>query len=169
MASSIFIRPERPEDHPAVFDVNLRAFQRTDEARLVELLRPVARPLVSLVALEERVVVGHALFSPVSVDGSRGIAMGLGPLAVHPSHQRKGIGARLIQVGLDACRIGAVDWIFVLGDPRYYRRFGFRPARDHGLSYSREDLSGYLLVRELRKSELPIGGTVRYRPEFDRV
>lgn len=167
----IFVRPERPQDHPAVFELNLRAFGRPAEARLVELLRAAARPTVSLVALAEEQVVGHLLFSPVRVEGAPGrLAMGLGPLAVRPEFRRQGVASRLLQVGLDACRIGAVELVFVLGEPRLYRRFGFVPARERGLTYKDASYDPYFMVRELRLGALTgAQGQVHYRPEFEQA
>jgi putative acetyltransferase len=142
------IRPEEPSDFPAVYDVNLQAFEKADEADLVEAVRPVTNPLISLVALTDDLVIGHALFTPVTVhgptalglddgptalgldDGPAGVhkAMGLGPVAVLPEFQGQGIGSRLIRAGLEACRDIGQYVVFVLGHPGYYPRFGFRPV-----------------------------------------
>jgi putative acetyltransferase len=167
----IFVRPERPQDHPAVFDVNLRAFGRPAEARLVELLRASARPNVSLVALADGKVVGHVLFTPLRIEGGPPrLAMGLGPLAVRPEYQRQGIGSRLVNVGLDACRISAVDLVFVLGEPRLYRRLGFVPAQPYGLIYKNPSFAPYFMVRELRPGSLADAtGQVHYHAEFDQM
>lgn len=82
------IRPERPVDHEAVFEVNRLAFGGQDEARLVEALRPSPAfiPELSLVALEEERVVGHILFSRVAVRGEAAThdALALAPMAVLP-------------------------------------------------------------------------------------
>jgi putative acetyltransferase len=76
------IRPEAPSDHAAVHDVNVAAFGRDAEARLVALLRKQARPLLSLVAEDAGAVIGHIMFSPVSLGGFARLMMGLAPMAV---------------------------------------------------------------------------------------
>lgn len=167
---AVFVRPERPQDHPAVFELNLRSFQRAEEARLVELLRAASRPCVSLVALMQDRINGHVLFTPARLEAApMRMAMALGPLSVRPEHQRQGVGTRLVQVGLDACRIAAVELVFVVGDPRFYRRFGFTAAAGYGLTV-RPDWDPYLLVAELRRGALEkASGRVAFRPEFSQI
>ncbi len=163
----ITVRPEQPEDHAAVFEVNRRAFDTDAEARLVEALRPVARPLCSLVAVEGGQVVGHILFTPVTVAGTAG-AMALGPMAVVPEHQRRGIGSRLVRAGLDACRALGASVVFVLGHAAYYPRFGFRPAAPLGLRYKHPDFDPHFMVIELRPGALHgMTGEVVYHPAFE--
>ena len=89
----IVIRPEAPQDQSAVFRVNEMAFGRPDEARLVDALRPAARPFLSLVAVEDEQAVGHILFPPVTIEfeGDTSTALGLAPMAVLPAYQRQGM------------------------------------------------------------------------------
>ena len=75
------IRPEREEDHPAVRELNRLAFGGEEEARIVDVLRGAASPLISLVAVRDERVVGHILFSPVETTPARK-ALGLGPMSV---------------------------------------------------------------------------------------
>jgi putative acetyltransferase len=165
---SIVVRPERPDDHPDVFSLNLRAFGRQLEAQCVERLRQQVKPLVSLVALADQRVIGHALFSPIRIDSTaKRLAMGVGPVAVHPDWQGRGIGTRLLEVGIDACRIGAIEILFVTGKPTFYRRFGFRPAQPFGLRSQREYTQHPLLVAELRYGALDgLRGSVDYPLEW---
>jgi putative acetyltransferase len=82
----------------------------------VALLREQASPLVSLVADEDGDIVGHVLFSPVTLAGHADARiMGLAPMAVMPSKQRRGIGSMLARAGLDACRHLGFDAVVVLG------------------------------------------------------
>lgn len=99
----VTIRPEMPLDYTTVASVNERAFGQPHEARLVERLRDCAEPLLSLVADSGGQVVGHALFSPVHVEGAGSVheAMALGPVAVDPDHQRQGVGSALIRRGIE--------------------------------------------------------------------
>jgi putative acetyltransferase len=159
------LRPERPGDEPAIRDVIASAFPAGAEAKLVSLLREAGRLSISLVAEVDGEVVGHVGFSPVTVD-SGATGAGLAPLAVKATHRRRGIGGMLIQEGLAACRTAGVGWAVVLGEPRYYARFGFRPAPGVGLSdeYGGGDA---FQVAELAPGALPVGaGLVRYAPEF---
>jgi len=172
MAADCVIRPERPGDRAAVFEVNRHAFGTTAEAKLVESLRPLADPLVSLVAETGGRVVGHALFTPVTVPGVEGYrqAMALGPLAVLPEFQRRGIGGRLIRAGLEACRALGQGAVFLLGAPAYYQRFGFRPAAARDLHYKGPELDPYFMVLELTPGCLAgCSGQVRYLPPFEEV
>jgi len=170
--NSVFVRPERAQDHPEVFSVHLRAFGRPDEAQLVERLRHQGeQPQVSLVAQHNGQLVGHILFTPVRLPQSPRVrAMGLAPLAVRPEFQRRGVGSRLVQVGLDALRIAAVDLVFVVGDSRYYARFGFGAANVHGLHYPDPALDPHLMVAPLRAGAL-VGakGLVQYAPPFEAL
>lgn len=163
---NIQVRPERPDDHPAVFELNLRTFQRPMEAQLVERLRPVVKPLVSLVAMADQQLVGHILFTPAQIDGShQRLAMGIGPMAVHPERQRQGIGSRLLQVGIDACRIAAIELLFVVGEPAFYQRFGFRLAEPLGLRFHHDTSPHPLLVTAIRPAMLGgLRGVVQYPP-----
>lgn len=165
------VRAESPRDSVAVYEVNRAAFGRPDEAVLVDALREAGASLVSMVAVEDGAVVGHILFSPVSVepeplDGFR--AVGLAPLAVLPARQRRGVGSDLVESGIEECRRLGYDVIFVLGDPAYYRRFGFAPAAARGLRCEFPVPEEAFMVAESRPGALNgVRGLVRYRPEFD--
>ncbi|HVF28142.1 MAG TPA: N-acetyltransferase, partial [Pyrinomonadaceae bacterium] len=129
------VRVESPEDISAIRRVNEQAFGSPQEAALVDALREVARPFVSIVAVEDDQVVGHISFRPVTIDGAGSVrrAMGLAPMAVLPEHQRRGIGSLLARAGLEECQQLGCDVVVVLGHPEYYPRFGFRPAGERGL------------------------------------
>src|SRR5262245_6107712 len=129
------IRPEEQKDQAAVHALNARAFESGAEATLVDLLRERARPVVSLVAEHEREIVGHIMFSPVSLIGHADLRiMGLAPMAVAPEHQRKGVGSALVQAGLEQCKRIAFGAAVVLGHPGYYPRFGFVPSTRFGIT-----------------------------------
>jgi len=166
------IRPETPADHDAVFAVNVSAFETDAEGRLVEALRPLADPLVSLVAVLDDELVGHILFTPVTVEHAspETSVLGLGPMAVVSGRQRTGIGTKLARAGIAACRELGADALVVLGHADYYPRFGFRPARPAGLWYGSAELDPHFMVLELREGALAtLGGEARYLPAFDEV
>ncbi len=152
-----------------VFAVNAAAFDTEAEAELVDVVRATAEPLISLVATSCGTIAGHILFSPVTVEGTERQAMGLGPMAVAPEHQRRGIGSRLVRAGLDACRAIGEQVVVVLGHAEYYPRFGFEPARARGLWYRGEQFDPHFFVAELEPGALDgWSGQVRYHPEFER-
>ena len=168
----LIIRPETERDYPAVRQVNELAFNRPGEAELVDALRKNARPYISLLAELDGLTVGHIFFSPVLIESeaSSVTALGLGPMAVLPEHQNRGIGSELVRHGLEACRSIGHDVVVVLGHPEYYPRFGFVPARQKGLSCEYPVPDEVFMVTELKAGALAgHHGTVKYRPEFNSV
>lgn len=162
----VVVRPERAADVAAVRAIQLAAFPTDAESRLVDALRQANQALVSLVAEREGAVLGHVLFSPVTLEPPGPVGAGLAPIAVHPAWQRRGIGGMLVREGLAACRAKGIAFVVVLGDRDYYGRFGFRRASARGLSneYGADEAFG---VVELTPGALPGGpALVRYRPEF---
>lgn len=150
------------------------AFGRSDEARMVAALGAARAATVSLVAQippDDREqtpwpIVGHIALSPVTINGSsepRGL--GLGPLAVAPAHQRKGVGAELVRTALRrACLLG-YSYVVVLGHPHYYPRFGFEPASRFGLSYPEPTPDPVFMALELTSAALAnVAGVVRFHP-----
>ena len=130
----MLIRDETKDDRDAVYAINLSAFETSSEATLVDALRGQAQPNVSLVSEDNGELVGHILFSPVSLSGHPDCRMmGLAPMAVTPGHQNKGIGSALVQAGLDQCRKLGCIGVVVLGHPVYYPRFGFSPASEFAI------------------------------------
>lgn len=165
----IEIRREKPADVSAVREVHRAAFGQDDEATIVDTLRSSCDDLVSLVAEEDERIVGHILFSPVTIEGENGqlVGMGLAPMAVHPDRQRQGIGSSLIQAGLDTLRDRGVPFVVVLGHPHYYRRFGFTPAARYNVRSKWEVPDDVFMLLELESSALrEFAGLASYRPEF---
>ncbi|KAA3654802.1 MAG: N-acetyltransferase [Chloroflexi bacterium] len=163
------VRVERESDIEAVHRVNVLAFGREDEARIVDRMRERGVKLISLVVVLDEQVVGHALFSPVDVVGETAVSpsIALGPVAVLPDFQKQGIGGFLIRAGLDACREAGHGALFVLGHPSYYPRFGFHPAKPHGISCEFSVPDDVFMVVELIPDTLTnLQGTVTYQPEF---
>ncbi|HEX8559233.1 MAG TPA: N-acetyltransferase [Pyrinomonadaceae bacterium] len=166
------VRAEAPEDRESVRRVNEAAFGRAGEADLVEALRAGGRHSVSLVAEEAGRVVGHILFSPLTVESGAGewVAQGLGPMAVVPGRQRRGVGSLLVREGLRSCARLGHEVVFVLGHADYYPRFGFRAAAREGLACEFPAPEECFMVAELRPGALAgRKGLVRYAPEFKNV
>jgi putative acetyltransferase len=133
------IQAEAPEDVDTIRSVISEAFKELPyssgtEAAIVDALRSAGALTVSLVATQADQIIGHIALSPVMINGEAGDCYGLGPVSVLPRYQRKGIGSALIHQGLDRLRSMNAQGCVVLGDPSYYRRFGF--VRDPELRYA---------------------------------
>ncbi|MGH7267624.1 MAG: GNAT family N-acetyltransferase [Candidatus Rokuibacteriota bacterium] len=168
--SPVEIRGERPGDARAIGVVHDRAFGQATESALVDALRAASRVVVSLVAEAEARVVGHILFTPVAIGSAvekTPLVLGLGPMAVLPACQRRGIGSRLVAAGLEECRRLGHPAVVVLGHPGYYPRFGFVPASRYGLSSEYVVPDEVFMAMELTEGALrDRGGLVTYAPEF---
>lgn len=166
------VREETAEDFDAVRRVNELAFGRPQEAALVDALRVSAHPSLSLVALGEGRIVGHIFFSPVTIEAGESArdAFGLGPMAVLPECQGRGVGSRLVREGLEECLRRGHEVVVVLGHPEFYPRFGFRPAKEKGLACEFPVPDEVFMLKELREGALAgAGGVVKYHPEFSKV
>jgi putative acetyltransferase len=167
----MLIRAEREKDRAAVHVVNISAFETPLEANLVDALREQAQPVVSLIAEDKGAIVGHIMFSPVSLSGHPGLKMmGLGPMAVAPAQQRKGIGSALVQAGLEQCKQVGFIAAVVLGHPEYYPRFGFSPSTCFGIGSEYEVPDEVFMATELQPEALSgKTGTVKYHAAFGSV
>ena len=166
------VREERPEDFEAVRRVNELAFGQPQEAALVESLRAVAEPHISLVAEVEGRVVGHIFFSPVRLEseGATHEALALGPMAVLPEFQGRGVGSSLVLEGLEECRRRGHEAVFVLGHPEFYPRFGFEPTKARGITCEYPVPEEVFMSKELREGALAgRTGVVKYHEEFGKV
>jgi putative acetyltransferase len=168
----ITVRLQQPDDAADVRYVNERAFGQRLEADLVEALQRACAEAVSLVA-EDDGIVGHILFTPVTIErGERPIVgMGLAPMAVLPERQRQGIGTSLVTHGLEFLRQQRCPFVVVVGHPEYYPRFGFARASMHGLSSQWEGIPDPAFMVLVLEAAVMTGvsGVARYRPEFDEV
>lgn len=165
------IRAETEADRAAVRAVNEAAFETPAEADLVEALHGKDMSLVSLVAEVDGKVVGHILFSPVSLTEHAHLnVMGLAPMAVAPDYQRKGIGSALVRQGLTRCKDLGCCAVVVVGHPEYYPRFGFGPADRYALRCEYDVPADVFMVAELEVGALSgASGLVRYDDAFAGV
>lgn len=164
------IRLERMADVEAIRAVHDAAFAGAAEGRLVEALRVAELLIASVVADANGVVVGSAVFSQLTVETDKGTLYGaeLAPVAVLPGWQGMGIGSEMIGYGMRRCREDSAMAVFVLGDPGYYRRLGFR----HDLAQAIESpYSGRpFMALELTPGALDVTHGTAHNPSgFSRV
>ena len=162
------IREERQGECQEIRQVIVAAFGGDTEANLVELLRDRNKAPVALVAVSDNKIVGHVMFSPVTITLAPKTfrAVGLAPLSVLPEFQRQGIGSVLAHEGLKKCAAAGFEMAVVLGSPYYYPRFGFSRASLYGLGneYGADE---HFMAMELKNGALDrVSGIVRYSPEF---
>ncbi len=166
--SAVIVRPEDPADVAGIRRVHQAAFPNDAESRLVDALRHSSNLSLSLVGELAGQVVAHLACSPVAVADEllHPPAWGLAPIAVLPEYQRQGIGSQLTCAGIDACRDRVCGFLVVLGEPAFYRRFGFVPASRYHLDncYGADEA---FMALELISGSIPAaGGMVAYGPEF---
>lgn len=154
------LRDEDTTDSETVFHVVAEAFGRDDEARLVERLRG-GDAVVSLVAADEGGVVGHVMLSQMDAPFR---ALALAPLSVLPRHERRGIGAELVRAAIERAKALGWDAIFVLGDPKYYGRFGFRA--DLAAGFASLYAGPHLMVLPLGEALPKTTGAIDYAAAF---
>jgi putative acetyltransferase len=168
--SEVRIRTENLQniaEQQAIRAVNEAAFGEVAEADLVDKLRAHGSVLVSLVAEFEAAIIGHVLFSRMHIDTASGPvpAVALAPVAVLREHQRNGIGQRLIMHGLDSLRVRGEQIVIVLGNPGYYRRFGFSTNQAALLEapFPRE---AFMAMELVNGALVGVQGRVIYPPPF---
>lgn len=162
------VRAATADDLDAIVAVHHAAFGRPAEGDLVRRLVDGGKASISLVAVDDDdTVIGHVLFSPVTVEnGDDGKSLGLAPVAVHPDHQRQGIGRGLIEEGIGACFVADARAVFVLGSPAYYNGFGFIKASAHGLHDAFEGGNAFQVLPLTIEGLAGYGGRVDYASEF---
>ena len=167
----IEIREERSEDIGAVRHVLEEAFGSSEAADIVERLRDAGKAVISLVAECDGQVVGHIMFSPVTIAPAQSAfnGIGLAPVAVLPQLQKRGIGSHLICEGLEQCRKAEYDIAVVLGDHAFYERFGFSRAGDYGLGNEYGVDEDFMAVELSEGALAQATGTAKYQPEFSEA
>jgi putative acetyltransferase len=173
-AARVLVRREAPVDRAAVDGVIGVAFAAGGadpvEVRLAGELRASGAwlPHLSLVAVAaDETVIGQVMCSRGWI-GETG-AVALGPVAVRPDQQGRGIGKALVHAALGGADALDEPVAALLGSPRYYGRFGFRPAVEHGIIAPDPNWGEYFQVRTLTAFSPTIRGAFRYAEPFDRV
>jgi len=163
----VLIRREVAGDAPAIRAVHRAAFAGEAEARLVDGLHAADDVVLSLVAELDGTVVGHVVGSRAWI-GERG-SVGLGPVGVLPAYQRRGVGSALMHAVLGAADALELPEVVLLGDPAYYRRFGFRLAPPLGVLPPDPAWAEHFQIRTLTAWNEDRRGAFRYAPAFDDV
>lgn len=162
------IREEKPADFPLIHRLTEIAFEPMafsdgSEPGIIDRLRAAGDLKLSLVAEEDSELVGHVAFSAVVIGEFAMGWYGLGPVTVHPDHQRKGIGGVLIKHGLQMLRDKNAEGCALVGDPNYYSRFGF--ISDGNVQY--EDLPSKYVQWMSFGDTKPLG-EILYPPAFSK-
>jgi putative acetyltransferase len=162
----IMVRRERPGDRAAVEAVHRAAFPDDGRAELAILLGlrdgPWFLPRLSLVAEAGGDVAGHAIATRARVGETD--ALGVGPVGVTPARQGRGVGSALLNALVGAARALDEPLLVLLGDPRFYGRFGFVPATDLGIDAPDPAWGAHFQALALR-ADAP-RGRFRYAPPF---
>jgi len=168
-ATPMLIQRETSAHTAAIRTVTAAAFTRCAEATLVDELRASDAwlPALSLVAVDSASVIGHVLCSRAWVDSAPVVA--LGPLSVHPDHQRRGVGQALMHAVLGAADALDEPLVVLLGDPRYYSRFGFRLAEEYGVIPPVPEWRPHFQARVLAAFAPVLHGQFTYAEPFNRV
>ncbi len=165
----MIVRRERPADHGTVEALHRAAFPTDVEARLLAELREDAGflPHLSLVAEDGGDVVGHVIATRGWIEPLGAPALGLGPIGVRPQRQGGGVGTVLVHALVAVAEAAGERLVLLLGDPGWYRRFGFVAATDLGVEPPDPAWGGYFQARALAD---PVPrGTFRYAAPFDRL
>jgi len=157
----IDVRDESPDDWKAVYQVVSSAFGRLSEAELVGELREAGDSVVSLVADDDGQITGHVLLSKMDAPFP---ALALAPVSVIPTRQRSGIGSALIKRAVSRARDEGWAAIFVLGDPNYYKRFGF--DQEAAAGFTSPYAGRHFMVLKLSPSLPATTGVLRHAPAF---
>lgn len=167
---TVQIRVETETDNDAVRAINFAAFGQSLEGGIVDALRG-SKDTVSLVAEQKGCIIGHILFTTVTVGSPSGQSTGLalGPMAVAPEFQNKGVGSALVRDGLERLRKAQCPYVIVLGHPNFYPRFGFVPASRFGVKSQWEGVpdEAFMITVFDRSALSSDGGVAYYRREFD--
>ncbi|MDE9554027.1 N-acetyltransferase [Xenorhabdus bovienii] len=167
----MLIRVEIPVDAMGIDRLLRQSFETSAEAELVHRLREDGLLTLGIVATDDKGhVIGYVGFTPVDVNGQDHQWVGLAPLAVAEPYRCQGIGEKLVYEGLDSLNEFGYGAVVVLGEPAYYRRFGFRLAKEYQLHCQWPDCEDDFQIYTLADVSLEdCHGMITYSDHFDHV
>jgi len=172
-SGALMIRPEQRSDHESIGAVVTLAFDDRKIARLVELIRASEHYVPELALVDEHggEVVAHVMLSYATLERPEpppASVLLLSPMSVAPGYQRRGIGSTLVRDVLARADRRREPLVIVEGIPAYYPRFGFEPARAHGIEPPSPTIADQaFMVRKLSAYRDELRGRVVYPPAFD--
>jgi putative acetyltransferase len=164
----VIVRAETSDDYEDIRRINDEAFGSTVESGLVAAIRASNRfvPELSLVAVSEGQSLGYVISSYVDLVPDTRRVLQVGPLAVVPSHQRRGIGSALMDETIRLADARGEPLLLIEGNPTYYARFGFTRADEAGIEPPPEAHGRqYFTLRRLRAYDPSLRGRAVYPPE----
>jgi putative acetyltransferase len=171
----MILRPEHPDDFPAIAEVVQDAFgdHGPAVARLVDDIRASEHyiPELSLVAVDESGVIAHVMLSWTGIESrARERVLMLSPMSVRPDRQRAGVGSRLIEHVLGLAESAGEPLVFLEGIPDYYPRFGFERAAPLGFLPPREGIPDEaFMVKRFPGYDPEMAGRIVCPPAFGRL
>ncbi|NKW96547.1 GNAT family N-acetyltransferase [Bacillus toyonensis] len=171
----VTIRQEQKNDYRKTEEVVKEAFLNEEfsdkkEHELVKRIRECDAfiPELSIVAVDKEIV-GHIMLSKITIEqgGTTVDSLALAPVSIAPSHQKKGIGGKLITAALEKAKELGYGSVIVLGHPEYYPKFGFERASQWNIKAPFEVPDEVFMVMELRENTLQgVEGIVQYSSAF---
>jgi predicted N-acetyltransferase YhbS len=171
---NITIKPEEELNFNDIRKVNHLAFGHQDEGVMVEKLRdnPNFISELSLVAILDSEVVGHILLFPIEIKNGSSMcnSLFLGPLAVHPDFKNKGIGSKLVEIGLKKAKDLGYDSVIAVGNPDYYSKLGFKRASNWNIAQQLDIPDEAFMAFELKSNGLKdCKGIIKYPKEYEEA
>lgn len=169
------IRPEEEKDYFEVEDMVRNSFWNVYrpgafEHLIVHRLRNDDSfiPKLAYVIEDDGKIIGHINYSRgmLECENQTRDAVVLGPVAIHEDYQNRGLGTELIEYTLDLAR--DYPFVFVIGDEKYYKRFGFESASKYGIYLDGTDLKAenpFFMIRVSDESEIPEKTSIFRNPE----
>lgn len=170
MNTKMIIRPEEKEEYSIICELVKIAFKTAkvsngDEQNYVVRLREGANyiPELALVAEIDGRLVGHIMLTKTEIKYSSNNkeALLLAPLSVVLEYRNRGIGGELIKEAFKRARLMGYRAAFLVGDPAYYERFGFRSTADFKIRCDMDIPAEYVMAYELENGYLEPNGIVR--------
>ena len=174
MIENIHLRSAKDSDYQNIYEVNDLAFGQNSESNLIALLKQNKEFItdLSIVAEMDNELVGHILFSKISIKNKdqEFESLALAPMAVRPSFQNLGVGVKLVLYGIAEAKSLGFTSLIVLGHEKYYPKFGFKSASLWNIKAPFDVPDSVFMALELEEGALKdISGTVIYPKEFSMI